>query len=504
MPIETSEILSALQLGENADWEFKSAKGGIPSNLWDSYSAMANTEGGVIVLGISQKGEVFRVDGLDNPRKTLRDFWNLINNREKVSVNLLEDSDSRIQDIGGASVLVIHVPRASRRQRPVYVGQNPIGGTFKRNHEGDYRCTPDQVGRMLADQAEEPADSQIVPNIELGDFDADTISQFRQRFSARDPDHPWLSLETSPFLEKLGAWRRDRIIVEKHPDRLVFSNPGTLLISFDQLLMGGVSDCRNESLQKMFQLIGGGEKMGSGIDKIRAGWRSQHWRLPSFVTSNSPDRFICTMPMVSLLPERSLEILERHFGTDFRGLDQDSIQALVTAHVEGEVSNERLREITAKHPADLTKMLQRLVSDGYLEPLNRGRWTRYRLPSSLVDSSVGNGLSMVDNGPSIVDNGPSIVDNGPSMVDNEPDELEKLAGLARENKRLNPNEMSNLVLALCEERWLTVSQLASLLDRTRHTISSYVRPLLKQKKLQPKFPNRPRHPQQAYGNFKKP
>ena len=30
----------------------------------------------------------------------------------------------------------------------------------------------------------------------------------------------------------------------------------------------------------MFQLMGGGDKAGSGMDKIRAGWRAQHWRSP--------------------------------------------------------------------------------------------------------------------------------------------------------------------------------------------------------------------------------
>ena len=47
------------------------------------------------------------------------------------------------------------MPRANRRQRPVYIGQNPINGTYRRYHEGDYRCSPDEVGRMLADQSED-------------------------------------------------------------------------------------------------------------------------------------------------------------------------------------------------------------------------------------------------------------------------------------------------------------------------------------------------------------
>ena len=71
------------------------------------------------------------------------------------------------------------------------------------------------------------------------------------------------------------------VIVEKYRERLEFSNPGTLLLDIDQLLRGGVSECRNRTIQKMFSLLGYGEKAGSGFDKIRRGWASQKWRLPS-------------------------------------------------------------------------------------------------------------------------------------------------------------------------------------------------------------------------------
>ena len=89
------------------------------------------------------------------------------------------------------------------------------------------------------------------------------------------------------------------VVVEKYRNRIELSNPGSLLLSLEQVWSGGVSECRNKSLQTMFLMIGGGEKAGSGIDKIRQGWRAQHWRLPISREQVQPDRVNAVLPMVS-------------------------------------------------------------------------------------------------------------------------------------------------------------------------------------------------------------
>lgn len=69
MNIQT--LLTSLQLREDKDWEFKSARGGLPAALWETYSAMANTDGGVIVLGVKERDDgQFEVQGIDDPTKT--------------------------------------------------------------------------------------------------------------------------------------------------------------------------------------------------------------------------------------------------------------------------------------------------------------------------------------------------------------------------------------------------------------------------------------------------
>ena len=91
--MNASDILAAVNAGEDKDWEFKSARGGLPGNLWDSYSAMANTDGGVIVLGVREGDGDFEVQGLDDPTKLEKDFWNTVNNTGKVNANILDNGD---------------------------------------------------------------------------------------------------------------------------------------------------------------------------------------------------------------------------------------------------------------------------------------------------------------------------------------------------------------------------------------------------------------------------
>ena len=67
------EILNAVAAGESLDWEFKSAKGGFPLSVWETYSAMANTDGGTIVLGIGEANDAFFVEGLKSPQQALED-----------------------------------------------------------------------------------------------------------------------------------------------------------------------------------------------------------------------------------------------------------------------------------------------------------------------------------------------------------------------------------------------------------------------------------------------
>jgi len=207
-----ARVLEAARVGEDSDWEFKSARGGFPGSFWETYSAFANTEGGAVVLGAREDDRAVRLDGLAPAQigAYKKILWDGMNNRGKVSRNLLAEADVQVVALEGASLLAIRVPRAARGVRPVYIGPTPFGNTYRRLHEGDYRCADDEVRRMLADADPMPADQRILTGFKLDDLDADSLTQYRQRFRASKGEHAWLSLEDKELLERLGGWRRDR------------------------------------------------------------------------------------------------------------------------------------------------------------------------------------------------------------------------------------------------------------------------------------------------------
>lgn len=143
----------------------KKANGGLPVSLWDTYSAFANCYGGVIIFGVKEESDgSWRTTGLKNESKLRKEFWDTINNRKKININLLSDDDVQTYEVGDNKdiIMVIYVPMAKREQKPVYINDDLFNGTFRRNHEGDYHCTMLQVKAMLRDQTERTTDMGVL------------------------------------------------------------------------------------------------------------------------------------------------------------------------------------------------------------------------------------------------------------------------------------------------------------------------------------------------------
>lgn len=139
---------------ENNRIEAKKALGGLPNSIWETYSAFANTLGGIILLGVEEhKDRSLHAVDLPNPTYLIEEFWEIINDPNKVSLNILTEKDVQSENVNGKTIVVIHVPRAERNDKPIYIDGDPLSGTYRRNGDGDYHCTKEEVQAMLRDAA---------------------------------------------------------------------------------------------------------------------------------------------------------------------------------------------------------------------------------------------------------------------------------------------------------------------------------------------------------------
>jgi predicted HTH transcriptional regulator len=155
--IKKTEVIRMLdfdnlqQYREDNRIEAKEALGGLPESIWETYSAFANAEGGIILLGVEELPDksLHALNILD-PHWLIEDFWRIINNPAFVSANILTEENVQIHMIDGKQIIAITVPKADAQRRPVYIGTDPYRGSYRRCGEGDYRLTKEEVDTMLA------------------------------------------------------------------------------------------------------------------------------------------------------------------------------------------------------------------------------------------------------------------------------------------------------------------------------------------------------------------
>ena len=96
------------------------------------------------------------------------------------------------------------------------------------------------------------------------------------------------------------------IVIRKDADSIVMENPGSIRTGKAQMLKGGISDPRNKALMKMFNLIGIGERAGSGVPDIYSVWEQQGWRRPEVIEEYGPDRTILKLSFVKNTDKKAL------------------------------------------------------------------------------------------------------------------------------------------------------------------------------------------------------
>lgn len=477
------------QYRENNRIEAKKALGGLPRSLWETYSAFANTLGGIILLGVEEyKDKSLHTVNLPDPEKMVKEFWDLVNNPNKASVNVLSCKDVAIQEINGDHIIVITVPRADRTYKPVYVDGNPLN-TYRRNGEGDYKCTSEELHAMYRDASVKTQDMLVLNEMGMDVFNTESLRAYRQRMRLSRPSHVWDTLEDEDFLVKLGAagigedgkrhptaagllmFGNEYDIVREYPqyfldyreeyddthrwtDRIIsssgdwsgnvfdfffrvynrlqqgikvpftmdgpyrvddtpvhqairealanclvnadyygrqglvilnkrgeitMSNPGVFRIEIDAAKSGGVSDPRNGTMLKMFNMIDVGERAGSGVPNIFRVWRDQGWAEPTFTQSFEPDRTVLSLPLSPMTGEKSAIKIGDKNKSAIKTVKKQMITEYLTDHPAAKSAE--IAEYAGLKSSRVRDYLLELITEGIVVSEGNNKYRTYRLKS---------------------------------------------------------------------------------------------------------------------------
>ena len=413
--IQADDIKRLLKEGEGFHVEMKACSLSLPSSVWETYSAFANSRGGVILLGITEHkkhsaSERFQVTGVSDANKVVTDFFNTLNNPQKVSCNVMVDSDVRIVEVDGKEVVYISVPEANYRNKPIYINNNLQSGSYKRLFEGDRHLSKTELTLLIRDSADD-IDSQIIECYGMQDIDGETLRQYRLSFLHKNPHHAYEGLEDREFLMKMGGYAIDRkkslegltmagllmfgkgqsihevfpsfrvdyldridikpgddlkwndrltddgrwednlynfllltlrkllftlpsegrivdgsrkdggvlydavreamvnsltycdyklggvLRIDRMTDKIVMRNPGTLRIAPERIYEGDYTRTRNATIQKMLRMVGFGDNIGSGFQKIMKAWEILGFASPDIHEEPDVTEVWLTLPL---------------------------------------------------------------------------------------------------------------------------------------------------------------------------------------------------------------
>ena len=194
------EVLAIIHRGEGVRIEFKECKFEVPDNFYDTVCSFSNKEGGIILLGVSDSGEIC---GVDNSFVT-QCVKNIITSLNDPS---LIDPPITIEPIPVTidNNIVIAVKLSVSSQ--VHKCRNVI---YDRENDIDLRIIDDaRIKEIYFRKRQVFTETQIYKYLSLDDLNLELFKVAKDIIRTANPAHPWLGMNEMELLRSAALYRKD-------------------------------------------------------------------------------------------------------------------------------------------------------------------------------------------------------------------------------------------------------------------------------------------------------
>lgn len=196
-PQQLEQLLIA---GENTCLEFKRCGGNPGADIFETFCAFLNRDGGDLLLGIADNAEVLGVPE-QAADSIVRNLIKTMNDRNQLDPPFYVLP--QILSFHGKKIIHLRVPRSSDVHRFK-------GICYDRVHEADVKVSAtSQLALMYLRKQNVYTEQKIYPFVTLQELKPELFTLTRRLASVRNPEHPWLELSDQELLKSAGLYRRD-------------------------------------------------------------------------------------------------------------------------------------------------------------------------------------------------------------------------------------------------------------------------------------------------------
>ena len=205
--MEIELLKQIIGYGENARTEFKRAAKSVPIDCYETIVSFSNTEGGNLILGVDDFGEIQGVQK-EFLNKVLKNLVSAINSSDNINPPLFLQPIPI--EISGLWVVMLQVPVSSQVH-------NYKGNIYVREFESDINISKNHllVSDLFHSKRNVFTENEIFPHLEISDLDSSIFETVRNLIRSQRSDHPWLALDDFSILKEAVLWRKDFVTGEE-------------------------------------------------------------------------------------------------------------------------------------------------------------------------------------------------------------------------------------------------------------------------------------------------
>lgn len=269
----SEQLKSIIRDGEGLTVEFKECKTQINRDVYETVCAFLNRNGGHIVLGVEDNGNITGIDK-DALPQIKKDLVTALNNPQIVNPPLYILPETI--NIEGKTLLYLNIPESSQVHRCK-------GKIFDRNEDGDLDVTnhPDAVAHLYIRKQSSFSENRIYPYVRLEDLRSDLIQRVRKIIRAENPNHPWGTMTDEELLSSARLYQHDY-----QTGKESYTLAAILLLGKDEVIQSVLPHFKTDAILRRINLDRYDDR-----DDIRTNLIESYDRLMAFVAKHLPDPF---------------------------------------------------------------------------------------------------------------------------------------------------------------------------------------------------------------------